>query len=124
RPGSVLDHRQRQDFSRRRPGLADVLAETICLDRRFSRALRGPDNLPISLASNKYRLQLLGRLKGEQTNVPIPTITEFYQANKVGTTMYERQPLGQPIADHKDKRFWQVLAEAFTAIMRALGLNF
>ena len=113
-----------QDFSRRLPGLADFLAETIFLDRRFSRALRGPDNLPISLASNKYRLQLLGRLKGEQTNVPIPTITEFYQANKVGTTMYERQPLGQPIADHKDKRFWQVLAEAFTAIMRALGLNF
>jgi hypothetical protein len=113
-----------QGFSRRMPGLADFLAETIFLDRRFSRALRGPDNLPISLASNKYRLTLLSKLKGQQTNMPIATLTEAYAAGHVSTVMIERIPLGNPLPIRANKGLWQALAEAFSAFMHALGLNF
>lgn len=113
-----------QDFSRRLPGLADFLAETIFLDRRFSRALRGPDNLPLSLATNKYRLTLLAKLKGQQLNVHLPTITDVYRQNRLEPVMVERVPLGQPLPSRPGKSFWQVLAEAFSAFMRALGLDF
>ena len=113
-----------QDFSRRLPGLADFLAETIFLDRRFSRALRGPDNLPISLLANKYRLQLIAKLKGSQATVPIPTLAEILTQHHASAVTFERLPLGQPLPDRKGKKFWQVLAEAFSAFMRALGFNF
>lgn len=113
-----------QEFAKKMPGLADFLAETIFLDRRFSRALRGPQNLPISLKDNPYRHVLLARLKGDQAPASLPTIAEVYASHRVRTTSSERLPLGQPLPARKDKTFWQVLADAFVNIMKSLGLSF